>query len=100
MKTKLIRGLSQVQSKYDAFFIDLWGVTHNGFQLHSGATEVLRNLYKLKKRFVLMSNAPRPSKNVERFLLKLKMKKRLLIKEQCLQFLLLIILMILLQTIK
>ena len=78
MKTKLINGLSQVQEKYDTFFIDLWGVVHNGIQVYPGATEVLENLNNLKKRFVLMSNAPRPSKNVEKFLLKINMKKNLI----------------------
>ena len=75
MQTKFIKGLGEVYDKYDAFFIDLWGVVHNGIQLNSGAIEVLENLNKLKKRFVLMSNAPRPAKNVEKFLLKLKMNK-------------------------
>jgi len=75
MKAKLINGLGQVQSKYDTFFIDLWGVLHNGIKLYSGAVEVLENLNKLNKRFVLMSNAPRPSKTVEKFLLKLKLNK-------------------------
>ena len=75
METKLIKGLSQVYSKYDAFFIDLWGVIHNGIELYPGAIEVLENLNKLNKRFVLISNAPRPSKSVEKYLLKLKMNK-------------------------
>ena len=75
METKLIKGLSQIQSKYDAFFIDLWGVMHNGIKLYPEAIEVLENLQKLNKRFVLMSNAPRPSKKVENFLLNLKMNK-------------------------
>ena len=75
MKTKLIKGLDEVQNKYDAFFIDLWGVVHNGIQLYPEAIKVLNNLNKLNKRFVLMSNAPRPSKNVQSFLLKLKMDK-------------------------
>ena len=77
MQTKLIKGLSQVHYKYDTFFIDLWGVVHNGIQLNPGAIEVLKNLNKLNKRFVLMSNAPRPSKNVQIFLLNLKMDKTL-----------------------
>ena len=72
---KLIKGLSQIQGKYDAFLIDLWGVVHNGIQLHSGAINVLKNLTNLKKRFVLLSNAPRPSKSVEKYLLNLKMNK-------------------------
>jgi len=75
METKLIKGLEQVQSKYDAFFIDLWGVVHNGIELYPDAINVLENLIKSNKRFVLMSNAPRPSKDVGSFLLKLKMKK-------------------------
>ena len=77
METKIIKGLSQIQSKYDAFFIDLWGVIHNGMELHSGAINVLENLNKLNKRYVLMSNAPRPSKSVENFLLQLNMKNTL-----------------------
>jgi HAD superfamily hydrolase (TIGR01459 family) len=75
MAQKVIKGLREIYQKYDAFFIDLWGVMHNGIQLYPEANEVLVNLYKLKKRFVLMSNAPRPSKNVEKFLLNLKMDK-------------------------
>jgi len=74
METKLIKGLNQVQSKYDAFFIDLWGVIHNGIKLYPGAIEVLENLNKLNKRFVLMSNAPRPSKSVEKFFIKVEIK--------------------------
>ena len=75
METKLIKGLSQIQSKYDAFLIDLWGVVHDGVQLYPGAIDVLKNLNKLNKRFVLISNAPRPSKSVEKYLLNLKMDK-------------------------
>ena len=75
MGTKLIKGLKEIQDKYDAFFIDLWGVIHNGIQLYPGAIDVLRNLNKLNKRFVLISNAPRPSKSVEKYLLNLKMDK-------------------------
>ena len=44
MTTKLIKGLSQVQSKYDVFFIDLWGVIHNGVNLYPEAIIVLENL--------------------------------------------------------
>ena len=78
MKTKFINGISEIQSKYDAFFIDLWGVVHNGVKLNTEAIEVLNNLNKLKKRFVLLSNAPRPAKNVGDFLLNLNMEKNLI----------------------
>ena len=75
MTIKTIKGLKEIYNKYDVFFIDLWGVIHNGIQLYPEAIEVLENLYKLNKKFVLMSNAPRPSKDVEKFLLNLKMDK-------------------------
>ena len=75
MNTKFIEGLSQIQSKYDTFFIDLWGVIHNGIQSYPGAINVLENLNKLNKRFVLISNAPRPSKSVEKYLKNLNMNK-------------------------
>jgi HAD superfamily hydrolase (TIGR01459 family) len=75
MVKKTINGLKEIHENYDTFFIDLWGVMHNGLELYSEAIEVLQNLHKLGKRFVLMSNAPRPSKNVAKFLVKLKMDK-------------------------
>ena len=78
MKTKVIMGLSRVQSQYDTFLIDLWGVVHNGIELYPGAISVLGNLHKLNKRFVLISNAPRPSKSVEKYLKNLKMNKAFL----------------------
>ena len=78
MKTKFIKGLNQIQSKYDAFFIDLWGVIHNGIELYPEAIKVLENLNKLNKRYVLISNAPRTTKSVEKYLINLKMDKSLL----------------------
>ena len=75
MKIKLIKGLKQIQKKYDTFFIDLWGVVHNGIEVYPEAIDVLQNLNKLNKRFVLISNAPRPSKKLEKYLIKLKMDK-------------------------
>ena len=75
MVKKTIKGLNEIYHKYDVFFIDLWGVVHNGMQLYLGAIKVLENLNKLNKKFVLLSNAPVPSKNVEKLLLNLKMNK-------------------------
>ena len=75
MEMKFIKGLSQIEGKYDTFFIDLWGVIHNGIELFPQAINVLKNLNKINKRFVLISNAPRPSKSVEKYLINLKMDK-------------------------
>ena len=78
MTNKHLKGLSKIYREYDTFFIDLWGVVHNGIQLYPEAIKVLENLNKLNKRFVLMSNAPKPAKNVEKFLLNLSMNKLLM----------------------
>ena len=75
-KTEYIEGLSYIQQNYTTFFIDLWGVIHNGLQLHPGATNVLDNLDKINKRFVLMSNAPRPADSVKKFLSRLKLNPK------------------------
>ena len=53
MGTKLIKGLSQIQGKYDAFLIDLWGVVHNGVELYPNAVEVLKNLSKFNYLIIL-----------------------------------------------
>ncbi len=76
MNKKTIKGLKEIHEKYDAFFIDLWGVVHNGIKLYPEAIDVLENICRQKKRFILMSNAPRPLKDVQKFLLKMKMSER------------------------
>ena len=67
MKTKLINGLSQVYSKYDAFLIDLWGVIHNGIRLHNNAIKTLIEISNAEKNYVLLTNAPRPNNAVKIF---------------------------------
>ncbi len=71
----LKNGLKEIVNKYEVFSIDLWGVVHNGISLNPLAIEVLENLKKNNKEFVLMTNAPRPRKSVEIFLSKLKFNK-------------------------
>jgi len=68
-------GLQSVADKYDLFYIDLWGVVHNGINLHGQAIAVLRELLKKKKMLVLLTNAPRPNKTVQNFLEKMGMDK-------------------------
>tara|TARA_B100001540_G_C15640621_1_gene566389 strand:+ start:48 stop:863 length:816 start_codon:yes stop_codon:yes gene_type:complete len=68
-------GLRSVVDNYDLFFIDLWGVVHNGIKLHDHSIEVLDNLSKSNKDFILLTNAPRPNENVINFLKKMGLKK-------------------------
>ncbi len=57
--------------RYDIYFIDLWGVIHNGVKLFDNATKVLLELKKENKKIILISNAPRTNKTVKLFLKKL-----------------------------
>lgn len=50
--------------RYDAFFIDLWGVLHDGTALYDGALDVLKTLRHSKKKIILLSNAPRKAEKV------------------------------------
>ena len=61
-------GLKSIVSQYDLFFIDIWGVIHNGIKLHENAVKVLEELSKNNKKFILLTNAPRPNNTVISFL--------------------------------
>ena len=68
-------GLSAVAQNYSLFYIDLWGVIHNGIKLYENSIDVLDNLTAAKKDFVLLTNAPRPNLTVISFLKKIGLKK-------------------------
>ena len=73
---KKLENLSEIYNQYDAFIIDLWGVVHNGIRLNPGATEVIEKLNDKDKEIIFLSNAPRPSASVVKFLEKLQMEKK------------------------
>ena len=68
-------GLRSIVENYDIFYIDLWGVVHNGITLHKNAISTLEEITKARKQYVLLTNAPRPNKTVKSFLEKLGMDK-------------------------
>jgi len=68
-------GLRSIVENYDIFYIDLWGVVHNGITLHKNAISALEEITKARKQYVLLTNAPRPNKTVKSFLEKLGMDK-------------------------
>ena len=70
-----LNGLQSIADNYDLFYIDLWGVIHNGINLHEKAILALKELLKKNKNFVLLTNAPRPNKTVRNFLEKMGMDK-------------------------
>ena len=70
-------GLRSIINDYDILYIDLWGVVHNGINLHKNAIQALEEISKAKKNYVLLTNAPRPNKTVQLFLEKMGMNKNI-----------------------
>ena len=70
-------GLKSIVDNYDIFYVDLWGVVHNGIHLHKEAIQTLIEITKAKKDYVLLTNAPRPNKTVKLFLEKMGMDKEI-----------------------
>ena len=70
-------GLSSIVDNYQLFYVDLWGVVHNGVSLHKEAIKTLKEISKKKKDYILLTNAPRPNSAVKSFLEKLGMEKEI-----------------------
>tara|TARA_B110001452_G_C15123166_1_gene391451 strand:+ start:38 stop:856 length:819 start_codon:yes stop_codon:yes gene_type:complete len=70
-------GLKSIVANYDIFYIDLWGVIHNGITLFKNAIQVLEEISKAKKSYVLLTNAPRPNSTVKKFLEKMGMHEKI-----------------------
>ena len=70
-------GLSSIVDNYQLFYIDLWGVVHNGIKLHDEAINVLKQITQKKKDYILLTNAPRPNSTVKKFLENMGMDKEI-----------------------
>jgi HAD superfamily hydrolase (TIGR01459 family) len=75
---KKLDHLAEIYNSYDTFVVDLWGVMHDGIKLNSKAINAVGELIKNKKKVIFLSNAPRPSNEVKKFLSQLKMEDRYL----------------------
>ena len=70
-------GFSSIVDDYQLFYVDLWGVVHNGVSLHEEAIKTLNEITRKKKDYILLTNAPRPNHSVKSFLEKLGMEKEI-----------------------
>ena len=61
IEPKRIMRLSEIYDKYSCFFVDLWGVVHNGIKLFQDVRETLQALKKNQKKIFFLTNAPRRS---------------------------------------
>ena len=60
-----IKKLSEIYMNYDYFFVDLWGVIHNGVNLFEDVVETLTALKKREKKIFFLTNAPRRSEVIK-----------------------------------
>ena len=67
-KILIKKKFSEIQHIYDSFFLDLYGVTHNGLKLFPGILNVLKKLKQLNKTVIFISNAPRRSSSIKKVL--------------------------------
>jgi HAD superfamily hydrolase (TIGR01459 family) len=60
----VLNGLSDVAANYDVLLCDVWGVIHNGRESFPKAVAALAEFRRTRGPVVLISNAPRPSRDV------------------------------------
>ena len=67
-----LRHFAEIADGYDLILCDVWGVLHDGARAHAAAGEALIRFRELPgarpRRVVLVSNAPRPWRGVQRIL--------------------------------
>ena len=61
----ILSGLGDIAGDYDSLFCDVWGVLHDGRSARARAVEALRRFRAMRGPVVLLSNAPRPAKDLE-----------------------------------
>lgn len=59
-----IEGLSEIAGDYRGLLCDVWGVLHNGVKAHAAAVDALCRFREGGGRVVLITNAPRPARQV------------------------------------
>lgn len=64
LSTPHLNGLSEMADRFDVFFLDIFGLLHNGITLYSGTINCLEELLKHNKKICLVSNTPRLPENV------------------------------------
>lgn len=63
--TQIIQSLSEISSRYEALFVDLWGCVHNGITPFPGAVSALQAYRAMGGKVVLVTNSPRARDRVE-----------------------------------
>jgi HAD superfamily hydrolase (TIGR01459 family) len=62
--TRIIESLADIAADYDALFCDLWGCVHNGIAAFPEAVAALKGFRAGGGQVVLLTNAPRPWREI------------------------------------
>jgi HAD superfamily hydrolase (TIGR01459 family) len=62
---QLLTGFRDIAPDYDGLICDIWGVLHNGATAFAAACDALKHFRAEHGRVVLLTNAPRPAKDLE-----------------------------------
>ena len=62
---QILSGLREIAPDYDALVCDVWGVLHDGHAARQDAVAALKEFRNSRGRVILLSNAPRPKRDVE-----------------------------------
>jgi HAD superfamily hydrolase (TIGR01459 family) len=62
--SQIITNLSEISTRYDALFVDLWGCVHNGVAALPDAVKALQDYRKQGGKVILVTNSPRPRAGV------------------------------------
>lgn len=68
--TKILTGLREIAPEHDALVCDVWGVLHNGHTAFASACAALKTFKDDHGPVILLTNAPRPVKDVEQMFVK------------------------------
>ena len=68
--TKILTGLREIAPEHDALVCDVWGVLHNGHTAFAAACAALKTFKDNHGPVILLTNAPRPVKDVEQMFVK------------------------------
>ena len=72
-----LKNISKISINYDCFFIDLWGVVHNGVEIFEGVKDTLGYLKRKEKLIYFITNAPRRSEIIKNQLSTFGLKRNL-----------------------
>ena len=65
IEPQLLSHFREIASEYDGLVCDIWGVLHNGARAFTAACDALKQFRTQQGRVVLLTNAPRPAKDLE-----------------------------------